>query len=545
MSAKSWTLVAVVLGSGTVFLDSTVVNVALPEMGRDLSSSLFGTLEAQSYVYYGYLLTLSSLLILAGALTDYLGRRRMFAIGLASFGVMSVLCGVAPNMELLILFRVLQGAAGALLVPGSLSIITTTFSGEEQGRAFGVWAGASAGTTILGPALGGALVAYLSWRATFLINIPLIAVALWATLTKMKETRDETASGKFDWLGATVVALAVGGLTFGAIRGQAQEWDDVGAFIALAIGGISAIAFPILMAKSKNPLVPLDLFKSRNFTVTNLSTLVIYGALYVGIQYMALFFIGALGYNELAFGLATIPGSLFLALFSARFGALAAANGPRTYMTVGPAIMGAGILWYTRFPADSDPWIVELGRLASFVPPMDYVIDLLPGQILFGIGLMIMVAPLTSALMRSVPVEHSGVASAVNNAISRVGPQLAGALIFIAITGTFYANLADRVPELDTSAAAVREQIAPLNTPQDAEPGVVEAARESSAEAFHFAMLIAAGLCFAGAAINGIGIRNSEARDTDRRPTTAPSIPPCPAEERDQQPAVLGQQAPQ
>src|ERR671923_1354354 len=192
---QRWTLIAAVLGSGIVFLDSTVVNVALPKIGQDLHSSLFGTLEAQTYVYNGYLLTLSALLILAGALSDYYGRKRMFALGLAGFGITSVLCGLAPNMELLILFRILQGAAGALLVPGALALITATFRGEELGRAFGVWAGASAATTILGPFVGGLLVNTISWRMAFLINVPFLLVAFFATVRFVPESRNEEAAG--------------------------------------------------------------------------------------------------------------------------------------------------------------------------------------------------------------------------------------------------------------------------------------------------------------------------------------------------------------
>src|SRR5437016_9983920 len=208
---KRWTLVAAILGSGIVFLDSTVVNVALPKIGQQLRSHLFGVLEGQSYVYNGYLLTLSAFLILAGALSDYYGRRRMFVLGLVGFGLTSAACGLAPNLELLILFRILQGAAGALLVPGSLSIITATFAGEERGRAFGLWAGASAATTILGPFVGGLLVEGISWRAAFFLNLPLLVVALYATLGHVPESRDEDASGHFDWLGAAVIFLAVGG----------------------------------------------------------------------------------------------------------------------------------------------------------------------------------------------------------------------------------------------------------------------------------------------------------------------------------------------
>src|ERR1700738_3869854 len=234
---RRWPLVAAVLASGIVFLDSTVVNVALPRMGRDLPRSFLGVLEGQSYVYNAYLLALCSLLILAGALSDYFGRRRMFLIGLAGFGVTSVLCGLAPSMELLVLFRILQGAAGALLVPGSLALLTANFSGEEQGRAFGTWAGASSATTLLGPVIGGLLVDTFSWRAAFLINVPLIVVAVWATFRHVPESRDDQASSHFDWIGAAVVAVAVGGLAFGTIYGQQRAWRDPVGYIALAAGG--------------------------------------------------------------------------------------------------------------------------------------------------------------------------------------------------------------------------------------------------------------------------------------------------------------------
>lgn len=507
--AKRWILIAAVLGSGIVFLDSTIVPVALPRIGEELSSTVLGTLEAQSYVYYGYLLSLSALLILAGALADYFGRRRLFMIGLVGFGLTSILCGIAPNMEFLVIARVLQGAAGAILVPGSLAIITQAFEGEDQARAFGTWAGASAATTILGPVVGGILVVTVSWRAAFLINVPLILLAMWATARYVPESRDESASGRFHWTGAIVVALGVGGLTFGAIRGQAQEWQGSLAFISIAVGAASVIAFPILMRKAKNPLVPLDLFRSRNFTVTNISTLLIYGAIYVTIQFLALFAIGVLGYDEVGFAVATVPTSIFMAFFSVRFGRLADQRGPRFFMSVGPAIMALGLLWLTRIPAGSEPWSIDVGIPSTLIPPADYAVDVLPALVLFGIGLTVMVAPLTTALMRSVPVRNSGVASAFNNAVSRVGPQLAGALLFIAITSTFYGGLSDRLPGVDVSSDRLREQVTPLNAPDpDVPPDVTAAAGDASTEAFHTAMLAAALMCAAGAAVNAVGIKD-------------------------------------
>jgi EmrB/QacA subfamily drug resistance transporter len=509
MTSQRWILWAAVVGSGIVFLDSTVVNVALPRIGRDLPTAIFGVLEGQSYVYNGYLLTLSALLILAGALNDFYGRRRMFAVGLVGFGATSALCGLAPTMEWLILFRILQGAAGALLVPGSLALITTNFVGEEQGRAFGVWAGASGATTILGPVVGGVLVDSVSWRAVFLINVPLVAWALWATLAHVPESRDEHASGAFDWLGAVVVAVAVGGLAFGAIYGQQREWRDALGYIALGVGTIAALGFPALMARTRHPLVPLELFRSRNFAVTNLSTFLVYGALYVTFYYAPLYMQGTLGYTAAAAGLATIPGTLLLVAFSSRFGALAGRYGPRWFMAVGPAVMLLGILWLARVPETSGAWALRPGSGAGMLPPGGYLRDFLPGFLIYGAGLTMMVAPLTTCLMQSVPARNAGVGSAINNAISRIGPQLAGAVIFVAVTASFYAGLAGRVTGLDVSAAEVRARLAPLNQPAAGVPSQqVAAARSASTDAFRLAMRISAALLGAGAVVNALGIRN-------------------------------------
>jgi EmrB/QacA subfamily drug resistance transporter len=556
-SRKRWTLVAAIVGSAVVFLDSTVVNVALPAVGRDLPRAFLEVFEGETYVYNGYLLSLSSLLILAGALSDFYGRRRLFLIGLGGFGLTSALCGLAPNLELLVLFRVLQGAAGALLVPGSLSILTATFSGEERGRVFGIWAGSSAALALIGPYVGGLLVELVSWRVIFLVNIPLVAVAIWATSAGVTESRNESSTGRFDWLGAGVLALAIGGLTFGAVYGQQRQWQALLAYVALAVGALATVAFPFLMARRRNPLVPLELFRSRNFSVTNLSTLLIYGALYVQGYYQPIFTQGVLGYSAAAAGAGQIPGFLFLVLFSTVSGSLAARYGPRRFMVVGPVLMAAGVSWLARIPADSAPlrldpgggvqWLVVLGaglvlsRLAlgregavrtgglalgvlvaliGFVMALgspgtaDYSRDLLPGQLVYGLGTAIMVAPLTTALMASVPVARSGVASAINNAVSRVGPQLAGAVIFVAITATFYATLAMLAPQLDVTSPAVRAAFPPLNRPLgDVPPDVFRAAVGASTDGFHLAMLIAAGLLGAGAVVNAVGIRDPQRQE--------------------------------
>lgn len=499
------TLAAAVLGSGIVFLDGSVVTVALPRIGVELPATAIGVLEGQTYIFNGYMLSLSALLILAGALTDRNGRKRVCMYGLIGFGLASAICGAAPSLELLIAARVLQGAAGAFIIPGSLALLTAGFDGEARGRAFGIWASASALTAIIGPLIGGLLVDALSWRAVFFVNVPLVAVTVWIMIRGVTESRDETASTRLDWLGAVVGAVAVGGLTLGLTRGQEQLWADGLAWVALASGAAAAVAFPIIMRRP-HALIPAGLFRSRNFTVINVSTFLIYAALYVTLYYLTIFLQGTLGYTATAAGMATIPAILFLAFFSGRFGRLSGRFGPRWFMAIGPAVMALGTWWLARIPADSGSWRVTASDPASFIPSRGYLVDVLPGLVVFGLGAMVMVAPLTTALMSSIPVNYAGVGSAVNNAISRIGPQLAGGLIFIALTGVFYGSLAE---ELGEDRGALRERFAPLNpAPPDADQEETGAAARASTEGFSLAMLLGAGLLAAGAVVNGIGIRN-------------------------------------
>ncbi len=509
--AQRWTLVAAVLASATVFLDATVVNVALPRIGRDLPHSLVGVLEGQTYVYAGYLLSLSSLLILAGALTDTYGRKRMFMLGLAGFGISSALCGLAPSLEALVVLRVVQGIAGAFLVPGSLALISAEFSGPLQGRAYGIWSGAAAGTTLLGPALGGVLVDTVSWRAAFLINIPIAAVGLYLAWRHVPESKSDEPPSGFDWIGAIIVGVAVGGLSFGTIYGQQRDWHDPVAFVILAIGFLATAVAPFYMARAPHPLIPLSLFKSRAFTTINISTLLIYGGLLASGYNQALFVQGTLGYTAAAAGLMFIPSGVLLTLLSPRFGTLAGRYGARPFLIVGPLLMTAACFLYVRVPATSAPWQLRPDVPSSLVPPASYLIDFLPAGLIFGLGLAIMVAPLTAALMASVPVAHAGLASSINNAVSRIGPQLAGAIVFVAVTAVFYASLAARVPGLDPNSPEVRTEAPPLNRPAASAPANVNAhAREASADAFHAAMLIAAGLFIAGAAANAIGVPSKQ-----------------------------------
>ena len=503
---------AAILGSGIVFLDGTIVNLALPAIGL-LPTSFLGVLEGQAYVVSGYLAVLSALLILAGALADIYGRRKVFAIGLAGFGVSSLLCGLAPSLELIVLFRILQGASGALLVPGSLSIITATFNGAARSKAFGTWAASTSALALFGQPIGGLLVDSFSWRAAFLINVPLLGLALWATLKHMEETRDSDADRHLDWLGATVAAIAIGGLAFGATRGQQLEWRDALAWASLAVGAVALVIFPILMVRRPHPLVPLELFRNREFAVINLSTFLIYGALYVGGFYQSVLLQATLGYTATAASLSGFPTGLLLVVLSARVGALAGRIGPKPFLVAGPLIMTAGLLWWARIPATSVPWRASFGDPSTLVPPLSVFTDVLPALLVFGVGIACVVAPLTSTLMGSIPTRHAGLGSAINNALSRVGSPLIGAVIFIVVSGTFYSGLSARVPSVDTSDPAVRAQLAPLNPPKgEVSAEVAQAAKEASVDAFRVAELLAAVLLVSGAAANFVGLRGPARR---------------------------------
>jgi EmrB/QacA subfamily drug resistance transporter len=515
--AQRWTLLAAIVASGIVFLDSSVVNLALKRIGQELpTTTSLGVLEAQAYIASGYLAVLAALLIIAGALADKYGRRRIFIIGLAAFGLISVLCGAAPTLEILIVARLLQGAAGALLVPGSLAIITAAFDGAARARACGLWAASTSALTLLGPILGGLLVDNVSWRVAFLINVPLVAVALWAAVRHVAESRDPDSQGSFDWIGSVVGAIAVGGLAFGAIRGQQSQWSDGIAWIVLAVGAVGLVLFPILMAIRPRPLVPLSLFRNREFATINLATFLIYGALYVSFTYTALLYQGTLGYSATGAAIIGIPSGLLLAGLSARVGGLTARFGSRIFLVVGPLIVAAGQLWLARIPATSAPWLAELGRPATLIPPLDAVIDVLPSVVAFGAGMAMVVAPLTSTLMGSIPARNSGLGSAINNALSRVGQPLLGAVIFIAITASFYSALASHVAGLDPTDPAVRAAIVPLNPPKPGTPAAeVAAAKAASVDAFHLAALVSAGLMIAGAATSLVGLRPATGRASD------------------------------
>ena len=521
---QRWTIVCTVIGSGAVFLDGTIVNAALKHIGQELPGTLVGVLEGQAYIVGGYLAVLAALLILAGALSDHYGRRRVYAIGLVGFAATSALCGLAPTLEWLIVFRLAQGAAGALLIPGSLALITHAFSGPERGRAFGIWAASTSALTVLGPVVGGSLVDTLGWRVAFLINVPLLGFALWATLTHVEESRDMETTGRFDWLGAFVAALAVGGLAFGVIRGQSNAWQDTAAWISIAIGVVALVLFPILMRRRPDPLVPMSLFRSRAFSAINLLTFFVYGALYVTFFYQAVVLQGVLGYTALVAGLVGIPTGLMLAILSTRVGTLAGRIGSRRFLILGPTLMGLGLLWLARLPADSMPWRASVQDPASLLPPASVFIDILPYALLFGVGISLVVAPLTSTLMGSISGRFSGLGSAINNSIARVGQPLIGAIIFIPISAIYYASLAS-LTGVDTTDPAVRKAFQPLNPPASATADQIIASNRASIEAYHVAMLLCAGLLAIGVVVAWYGLREGAGAAVGAAEPAEPAAP--------------------
>jgi EmrB/QacA subfamily drug resistance transporter len=405
--AGRWVLGVAVLGSGIAFLDGTVVNVALPDIGRDLDAST----SSLQWVLNGYLLTLASFILLGGSLGDRHGRRRVFVIGVAVFTVASLLCAIAPNAEMLVAARLIQGVGGALLTPGSLAMIEASFRPGDRARAIGAWSGLGGVATALGPLFGGWLVEAVSWRAIFLINIPLGLLVILFANRHVPETRDPMASGRLDFLGATLAALGLAGTTYALIEAPGKGMT---AQIAIAaFGGLAAlVGFLMVERRSANPMMPLGIFRSRQFSAANLVTFVVYAAL-GGFFFLFVAFLQiSLGYSPIASGAASLPVTGLMLLFSARSGALAQRIGPRIPLSVGPLVIALGLLMTTRIePGDS------------------YVTAVLPAVVVFGAGLTLVVAPVTATVLAAADARHSGIASGINNAVSRVGGLLAVAVL--------------------------------------------------------------------------------------------------------------------
>jgi EmrB/QacA subfamily drug resistance transporter len=407
---------ATTLGSGLTLLDGSVVNVALRTIGADLDADLA---ELQ-WISNGYLLTLASLILLGGALGDRFGRRRIFIVGTVWFAAASLLCGLAPTPLVLVVARLLQGIGAALLTPGSLAIISAVFHPTHRGPAIGAWSGLGAIATAVGPFVGGGLVQYASWRWIFLINLPLALLTVWLARVHVPETRDPDAPAYFDVGGAVLASVALGAVTWGLV-----EWGASSAVLVGLVGLVAGAAFVLVEVRGRHPMLPMGLFADRVFSAANAMTLLVYAALGAVMFFLVIQLQTVGGYGPLAAGTATLPVTISMLLLAARAGALGTRIGPRLPMTLGPLVMATGSLLLLRAGAG-----------------VSYVADVLPGLTVFGLGLALMVAPLTSTVLAAAPDHHAGVASGVNNAVARAGSLLAVAALppLVGLAGAEYAD---------------------------------------------------------------------------------------------------------
>jgi EmrB/QacA subfamily drug resistance transporter len=412
-SSGRWVLAVTILGSGIAFLEATVVNVALPKIGKDLDADVAGL----QWVINGYLLTLAALILLGGSLGDHFGRRRIFNIGVIWFTTASALCALAPSTEVLVAARVIQGIGGAMLTPGSLAIIEATFHPDDRARAIGAWSALGGIAAALGPLIGGYLIDSVSWRAIFLINLPLGAFVVFQARRRIPETRDPTSTGPVDIAGAALAALGLGGVTFALIQAPDRGMVSPAVVTALVLGAVALVLFFRTERKRRYPMMPLEIFSSRQFTSANLVTFVVYAAL-GGVFFLLIVFLQvSLGYSAIAAGAASLPITALMLLFSARAGALAQRIGPRRPLTVGPLLIAVALLLMRR---------IGIGD--------GYVEAVLPAVVVFGLGLTLVVAPITATVLAAADPDHAGVASGINNAVARTA-QLAAVAVFPLIAG--------------------------------------------------------------------------------------------------------------
>jgi EmrB/QacA subfamily drug resistance transporter len=448
------TLAAAILGSGVAAIDGSIVNVALPAIQRNLG----GGLPAQQWVSNAYLLSLGSLILIGGSLGDIYGERRVFAIGVAGFGVLSLACALAPSIGVLIAARALQGAAGALLTPSSLAIIVAAFPPRERGAAIGSWTAWGGIAAIVGPLAGGWIVDQVSWRWIFALNVPLVVVTLALIFAAVPRSA-RVPGRRVDVLGAALCVLGLGGLVFGLIEQPRYGWGSSAILVPLIIGMVSFGAFLVYERRVAEPMLKLELFKRRNFSVANLETLTMYAGLSILFFFLVIFLQQVAGYSALRSGLTTVPVTLVMFALSRRFGALADRHGPRFFMGAGPLIAAAGVLLLLRTGIHTS-----------------YVRDLLPGLLVFSLGLSMTVAPLTATVMADANESDAGIASAINNAIARVA-----GLVGISVLGVIVAG------------SLAGDTFAP---------------NQASVRAFHEAIVICAGLIAAGGLAGVVGIAN-------------------------------------
>jgi EmrB/QacA subfamily drug resistance transporter len=488
-TAAPWVLTAAILGSSLAFIDGTVVNVALPA----LQASFQATVVDVQWIVEGYSLFLAAMILVGGSLGDLFGRRRVFVIGVALFAAASAWCGLSRGIHELILARCVQGVGAALLIPGSLAIISASFDQERRGAAIGTWSGATAITTALGPVLGGWLIEHASWRWAFFINVPLAVAVILISWWRVPESRNPNAS-QLDWPGAGSITVSLAGITYAFIEAPLFGWSRPAVIVSLTLGILSLVVFLVVEDRSESPMVPLSLFRSRAFAGANLLTLFLYSAVGVFFFLFPLNLIQVQGYSATAAGAAGLPMILLLFFLSRWSGGLIARYGPRLPLIAGPLLAALGFALFTLPSLDTNYW-------GSFFVPF----------LVLGFGMAVSIAPLTTVVMNSVGVDRAGVASGVNNAVARTAGLLGIAVLGLIMLQTFRSTL-DAKPILAEVSPGVRQQIrshsidlAATPVPPDAGPQEVpqlkQAVRESFISAFRMALWICAGLALLSAAV--------------------------------------------
>jgi EmrB/QacA subfamily drug resistance transporter len=495
-TVKRLTLIACILGSGIAFLDGTVVNVALPTIQRALG----GGLAAQQWVSNAYLLTLGSLILIGGSLGDLFGERRVFALGVGGFGVASLLCAAAPTIDALIAARALQGIAGALLTPSALAVIVNTFPESERGPAIGTWTAWGGISTVIGPLAGGELLAIASWRWIFLINLPLVVICIALIEIAIPPMQRRKEVGRhIDFVGAVLCALGLAGPVFALIEQPRLGWSSPAVIAPLLAGALLLVVFTVYESRARDPMLPLKLFRRRNFAAGNVETFTMYAGLAILFFFLTIFLQQVSGYSPLQAGLATLPVTVVMFGLSRRFGMLADRFGPHFFMSAGPLIAAAGLLLMERIGT-----------------PLHYASQVLPGLLVFSLGLSMTVAPLTAAVLAGAERE-AGIASGVNNAVARVAGLLGTAAVGAAVAASFVAKLNASVgPALSGSARAVVAQAKrlPLGVPDvhglppAQAHAITRAAEQASLHSFHLGLAIAAALVAGGGIVGAIGVRN-------------------------------------
>ena len=495
-------LVAMILASGIVFLDSTVVNVALSAVDREFKSGL----ASLQWLVDGYALTLAAFLIIGGSLGDQYGRKRVMLFGLIAFGVVSLGCGIAPSVGWLTAARLAQGVAGAFLVPGSLAIITAVYRDPQaRGKAIGQWSAWSGITSLLGPFLGGYLVDNLSWRWVFLINLPIVAVTVWLLIRFVPETSMPQANHHLDLPGAFLAVVGLGGPVYALIEGPSGGWGQPLVLIALIGGLVALVGFFWVEAHSPNPMMPLGLFRVRNFSGANLATFGVYFALYGASFFITIYIQSIMGQKAIIAGLVFLPFSFVMFLLSPYVGRWAGKFGPRLFMTFGPLIYAVGILGLTLLQPTSEIWSIFI-----------------PATLIMGLGLVLTVAPLTNAVMTSVSSDSSGTASAVNNVVSRIAGLLAVAGLGVVVSSVFTNALNDNLQGVPSPLATTARQAAADPTAVRSNfpnaPDVIRVIADSYTTAFHWIIIVCAVLAALGGLISFLIIRNPVKPDQPAKP---------------------------